>query len=64
MPKCEKCRNRMFVDRQYTTIDHVEIFCLTCGFRKFFNPPSSSRVGLWILQQEKLLVKNTITPLS
>jgi hypothetical protein len=63
MPKCEKCKSRMFVDRQYTTIDHVEIFCLTCGSRKFFNPPSSNRVGLWILQQEKLLVKNTITPL-
>lgn len=64
MPKCYKCNGRMFIDRQYTTVDHVEIFCLTCGLRKFFNPPSESRVGLWILQQEKLLAKSTITPLS
>ena len=53
----------MFVDRQYTSVDHLEIFCISCGSRRFFHPPSSSSEGAWILQKEKLRAKRTITPL-
>ncbi len=53
----------MFVDRQYTTVDHMEMFCIVCGVRDFFHPPSESERGRWILQKEKLRAKNTITSL-
>ena len=60
---CKKCKGRMFVDRQYTTVDHMEVFCIVCGVRDFFHPPSESERGRWILQKEKLRAKNTITSL-
>lgn len=63
MLACRKCNGRMFVDRQYTTVDHVEIFCISCGFRKFFHPPSESKEGRWILLKERLRAKHTITSL-
>jgi hypothetical protein len=63
MINCRKCSGRMFVDRQYTTIDHLEIFCVSCGSRTFFHPPSESEQGRWILQKERSRVKNTITSL-
>ena len=63
MIKCEKCKGRMFVDRLYTTADHVEIFCVICGARTFFHPPQGSEQGRWILQKELLRAKNIITSL-
>jgi predicted nucleic-acid-binding Zn-ribbon protein len=63
MLKCFKCDGRMFVDRQYTTVDHVETFCIKCGSRKFFHPPSATSEGIWILQKERSRAKSTITPL-
>jgi predicted nucleic-acid-binding Zn-ribbon protein len=63
MLKCTKCEGRMFVDRQYTTVDHLETFCIKCGSRNFFHPPSESSEGKWILQKEKSRAKSTITPL-
>ena len=60
---CKKCKGRMFVDRQYTTVDHIEIFCMSCGERKFFHPPSESEQGRWILQKEKFRANSTITTL-
>lgn len=42
----------MFVDRQYNKINHIEIFCISCGTRRFFHPPSESGEGSWILQRK------------
>jgi len=53
----------MFVDRQYSSVDHLETFCITCGHRVFFHPPSESGQGRWILQKEKSRANNTITTL-
>jgi hypothetical protein len=53
----------MFVDRQYSTTEHIEIFCMLCGSRQFFHPPSESEQGRWILQKEKSRAKSTITTL-
>jgi len=61
MIKCSKCKRRMFVDRQYSRAEHLEVFCLTCGNRKFYNPPSASSEGIWLLQKEILKAKNTIS---
>lgn len=63
MIKCLKCNKRMFVDRQYSSHIHIEIFCLCCGSRRFFHPPEESIEGRWILQKEILMAKNTIASL-
>jgi predicted nucleic-acid-binding Zn-ribbon protein len=63
MLKCPKCKSRMFIDRQYSRVEHIETFCLNCGTRKFYNPPSASSEGLWLLQKETLRAKSTISPL-
>lgn len=63
MLNCTRCKGRMFVDRQYTSIQHIEIYCVRCGERKFYNPPQNSSEGRWILQKEILLAKSTIVSL-
>ena len=63
MIKCFKCNGRMFIDRQYTTIDHLEIYCISCGSRRFFHPPSESAEGSWLLKKELLKAKATISHL-
>jgi hypothetical protein len=60
---CKKCGGRVFIDRQYSTIDHMETFCILCGKRTFFHPPSQSLEGRWLLEKEKSRVKNTMTSL-
>ena len=60
---CKRCKNRMLVDRQYTTSEHLETYCLGCGARKFFHPPSESTEGQWLLQKEKHRAKYTIANL-
>jgi predicted nucleic acid-binding Zn-ribbon protein len=63
MLKCNRCDGRVFVDRQYTTAEHIETACITCGHRKFYHPPSATKEGQWILQKEKSRAKHTITNL-
>jgi hypothetical protein len=60
---CGKCNGRMFVDRQYSSQIHIETYCICCGSRKFFHPPSDSKEGRWILNQENLRAKTTIVSL-
>lgn len=61
--KCSRCGGIVFVDRQYSTREHIEIYCVICGKRKFYHPPDSSKEGSWILQQEILRAKTTISHL-
>lgn len=63
MIKCVKCNGRMFVDRQYTEINNIELFCIVCGSRKFFHPPSQTLEGQWLLKRELLRAKNTMSHL-
>jgi hypothetical protein len=63
MIKCQKCKSRMFVDRLFSRSDHLEVFCLTCGQRNFYNPPTASSEGTWLLQKETLKAKSTISHL-
>jgi hypothetical protein len=60
---CKKCNGKVFVDRQYTSIQHIETYCIGCGLRKFFHPPKESEEGRWLLAKETLRAKNTITRL-
>ena len=53
----------MFVDRIYSSATLLEIYCIICGKRKFFNPPESSEEGKWLLKKEVLRSRATISPL-
>jgi len=60
---CDKCSGRLFIDRQYTSYNHIEIYCIRCGGRSFFHPPTESKQGKWLLAKELLRAKFTITNL-
>jgi len=53
----------MFVDRIHSNIDHLETYCVKCGNRKFYHPPSESMEGKWLLQKEKFRAKHIIANL-
>lgn len=58
MLKCKKCNGKIFVDRIFTQYDHLEIFCINCGYRKIFHPPSQfGKMVQWLDQIEKALMK-------
>jgi hypothetical protein len=63
MLSCKKCQGRLFIDRQYTSFNHLEIYCIRCGMRNFFHPPKESKEGLWLLEKELYRAKLTITNL-
>jgi ribosomal protein L33 len=57
---CQKCSGRMFVDRAYSSAEHLEIFCMVCGKREIFD--NISRFGdrvKWIMQMEKIRAKRS-----
>jgi hypothetical protein len=60
---CNRCKGRMFIDRQYSSVMHLETYCIRCGARRFYHPPSDSREGLWLLGRENLRAKTTIVSL-
>jgi hypothetical protein len=60
---CKRCRGRVFIDRQYSSIQHMETYCVICGLRTFFHPPVESREGKWLLEKELFRAKHTITSL-
>jgi predicted nucleic acid-binding Zn-ribbon protein len=60
---CKKCKGKVFVDRQYSSVMHLETFCITCGNRKFYHPPTESAEGRWLLEKELYRTKSTITSL-
>jgi predicted nucleic acid-binding Zn-ribbon protein len=60
---CKRCEGKMFVDRIHSNIDHLETYCVKCGSRKFYHPPSESAEGKWLLQKEKFRAKHIIANL-
>ena len=53
----------MFIDRTYSSPMHLESYCLTCGYRKFFNPPQDSEEGRWLIKKEQQRAKATMSQL-
>jgi hypothetical protein len=53
----------MLLDRQYSSEMHLETYCISCGFRKFFHPPAQSQEGSWLIAMEQARAKYTITNL-
>jgi len=60
---CNKCSGRLFIDRQYTSVQHMETYCIRCGSRRFYHPPTESGEGRWLLAKELSRAKLTITSL-
>jgi len=60
---CKKCKGRIFVDRQYSSYAHLEVYCIGCGLRVFYHPPQNSYEGSWLLEKEILRAKSTIASL-
>lgn len=61
---CKKCGGRIFVDSMYNAENHIEIFCINCGFRKFFhNWQPDDAEAKWFLAAEKMKAARTISPL-
>lgn len=60
---CKKCKGKIFIDRQYSQINHLETYCIACGLRTFYHPPAESKEGKWLLEKELLRAKLTITSL-
>lgn len=54
---CNKCKGKMFVDRVYTTNDHLEVFCIICGKRHMINPQTAGANVKWLVQAEKKFLK-------
>jgi hypothetical protein len=51
---CKKCGGRVLVDRVFTTDNHIEVFCFSCGKRVIFNHPTNiGGFALWLLEKEK-----------
>lgn len=63
MLKCPRCAGRVLVDRQYSSVAHLETYCIKCGKRKFYHPPTDSSEGTWLLKKEIQRAKDTISPL-
>lgn len=63
MINCTRCNGRMFIDRQYTEVNNLELYCIICGSRKFFHPPSNSQEGKCLLKREQLRAKATMSSL-
>jgi hypothetical protein len=54
----------MFVDRAYSAINHIEVFCVCCGNRKFYhNFSNEDKDAQWILMVEKRRANIYITSL-
>lgn len=54
MLKCKRCKGRVFVDRVFTSHDHLETFCIRCGERKIYHPPSKFSNEIQLIHQNEL----------
>jgi DNA-directed RNA polymerase subunit RPC12/RpoP len=56
--KCFRCKGRVFVDRVESSVDHLEVYCVICGMRRMFHPPSRFGGSVqWLHEKEKTLLK-------
>lgn len=64
MINCSKCNGKMFVDRVFSSYDHLELYCFTCGKRDMYHTPQKYGKKIqWIMQQEKQIAKKNGTHL-
>lgn len=55
---CKKCKGKLFIDRVHSAHDHIETFCINCGARTMYHPPSKfGEFGLWLEKMEMAQAK-------
>jgi hypothetical protein len=54
---CAKCSGRVFVDRVFSQMLHVELFCILCGKRWMINK-ETNKFGKWLKKQDQEYAKN------
>lgn len=64
MLKCKKCKGRVFIDRSFNALNHIEIFCILCGMRKFYhNFGPEDKEAQWLLKMEQIRAALSISSL-
>ena len=53
MMKCQKCNGRVFVDRVFSQLTSMELFCIMCG-KRWMVSKETSRFGKWLNEKEEL----------
>ena len=52
MMTCKRCNGRVFIDRVFSQLTSMELFCLMCGKRWMISKELSA-LGRWLNQKEK-----------
>lgn len=60
MMTCAKCNGRVFIDRVFSQMLHMELFCCMCGKRWMINKATNS-LGKWLEKHDQTLAKNSYT---
>ena len=48
----------MFIDRAFSEYNHMETFCIRCGYRKFYHDFSKTDgESAWLWQMERMRMK-------
>lgn len=64
MITCTKCGGRVFVDRVFTSVAHLELYCLLCGKREMYpNPESKGKRARWVMEKERARARRSATNL-
>jgi len=64
MLKCQKCKGRVFVDRAFNALNHIETFCVVCGNRKFYHNFTEKDIeAQWLLKMEQMRAEISISSL-
>jgi hypothetical protein len=54
---CRKCGGRVFVDRVFSQMLHMELFCILCGRRWMVNKDTNA-FGRWLEQKDREYTKD------
>lgn len=57
MMTCKSCNGRVFVDRVFSQLTSMELYCIMCGKRWMISKEMSA-FGRWLDQKEKEYKKN------
>lgn len=52
MMTCNRCGGRVFIDRVFSQLSSMELFCILCG-KRWMIDKEKSVFGRWLSQKEK-----------
>lgn len=53
---CMKCSGKMYLDRTFSDNENFEVYCISCGIRKFVN--KKTEFGKWLAKMERQQTSN------